>query len=127
MVKVVRLTPGATPDMLANASRVAASADAVIVTAYVRRVEGKGGVTIPTPIAAWIDSLATHRHTVVAAFGNPYLVAQFPNVGSYLVTYGVTDDLERAAARAILGVSHITGRSPVSLPGFFKAGDGIQR
>jgi beta-N-acetylhexosaminidase len=127
VVKMVRLTPGATPDMLANAARVAASADAVIVTAYVRRVEGKGGVSIPTPVAAWIDSLAQQRHVIVAAFGNPYLVAQFPNVGSYLVTYGVTDDLERAAARAILGESRITGKSPVSLPGFFRAGDGIQR
>ncbi|HTI64650.1 MAG TPA: glycoside hydrolase family 3 N-terminal domain-containing protein [Gemmatimonadaceae bacterium] len=127
MVKVVRLTPGATPDMLANAARVAASSDALIVTAYVRRVEGKGGVSIPTPVAAWIDSVAQQRHVIVAAFGNPYLVAQFPNVGSYLVTYGVTDDLERAAARAILGESRITGKSPVSLPGFFRAGDGIQR
>jgi beta-N-acetylhexosaminidase len=113
--------------MLAAAARSAESADAVIVTAYVRRVEGKGGVAVPAPIAAWIDSLAQRRPVVVAAFGNPYLVGQFPDVGSYLVTYGVTDDLERAAARAILGESRITGRSPVSLPGFFKAGDGIQR
>ena len=127
VVKVVRLTPGATSDMLASAARVAESADAVIVTAYVRRVEGKGGVSIPTPVAAWIDSLAQQRHVVVVGFGNPYLIAQFPNVGSYLVTYGVTDDLERAAARGLLGEWRITGKSPVSLPGFFKAGDGIQR
>ena len=113
--------------MLANAARATESADAVIVTAYVRRVEGKGGVTIPTPVASWIDSLSQQRHVIVAAFGNPYIIAQLPSVGSYLVTYGVTDDLERAAARAILGESHITGKSPVSLPGFFKGGDGIQR
>ena len=126
-VRVVRLRPDATPDALADASRAADAADIVIVTAYVRRVEGKGGVSIPAPVAAWIDSLARRQHVIVAAFGNPYLVAQFPSVGSYLVTYGVTDDLERSAARAILGVSRITGKLPVSLPGFFKAGDGIQR
>jgi hypothetical protein len=39
----------------------------------------------------------------------------------------VSDELERAAARALLGQQKITGRAPVSLPGFFKAGDGIQR
>lgn len=127
VVKVVRLTPGATPDMLSNAAHAAESADAVIVTAYVRRVEGKGGVSIPTPVANWIDSLAQHRPLIVAALGNPYLIAQFPNLGSYIVAYGVTDDLERAVARGILGESRITGRSPVSLPGFFSAGDGIQR
>jgi beta-N-acetylhexosaminidase len=64
---------------------------------------------------------------IVVAFGNPYLIRQFPNVGTYMATYGVSDDLERAAARAILGSGHITGRSPVSLPGAFRAGDGIQR
>jgi beta-N-acetylhexosaminidase len=126
-VKVVRLAPGATPDMLANAARAAESSDVVIVTAYVRRVEGRGGVSIPAPVANWIDSLAQQRPMILAAFGNPYLIAQFPNLGSYLVSYGVTDDLERAVARGIRGEWRITGRSPVSLPGFFKAGDGIQR
>ena len=126
-VQVIRLTPGATPDMLADASRAAEAASIVIVTAYVRRVEGKGGVSIPAPVASWIDSLAQRQRVIVAAFGNPYLIAQFPNVGSYLVTYGVTDDLERYAARAILGESHVTGKLPVSLPGFFRVEDGIQR
>jgi hypothetical protein len=44
-----------------------------------------------------------------------------------MVTYGVSDELERAAARAIRGLIPITGKVPVSLPGFFKSGDGIQR
>ena len=126
-VTVIRLTPGATPDMLENAALATERSDVVIVTAYVRRVEGKGGVSVPAPVAAWLDSLAQRKPVVVAAFGNPYLIRQFPNVGSYLVSYGVTDDLERAAARAIRGDTPVTGRSPVSLPGFFKAGDGVQR
>ena len=126
-VTVIRLTPGATPDMLENATRAAERSDVVVVTAYVRRVEGKGGVAMPTPVAAWLDSLAQRRPVIVATFGNPYLIRQFPNVGSYIVTYGVTDDLERAAARVIRGEAQVTGRSPVSLPGFFKAGDGVQR
>jgi beta-N-acetylhexosaminidase len=126
-VTVIRLTPGATPDMLENATRAAERSDVVVVTAYVRRVEGKGGVSIPTAVAAWLDSLAQRKPVVVTAFGNPYLIRQLPNVGSYLVTYGVTDDLERAAARVIRGEARAVGRSPVSLPGFFKAGDGVQR
>jgi hypothetical protein len=44
-----------------------------------------------------------------------------------MATYGVTDDLERAAARAILGADAISGVAPVSLPGFFRAGEGIRR
>jgi len=63
----------------------------------------------------------------VVSFGNPYLIRQFPSVSSYLVTYGVADVLESAAADALLGRAPITGRIPVSLPGFFTRGDGIQR
>jgi hypothetical protein len=44
-----------------------------------------------------------------------------------MVTYAVSDDLERAAARALLGSARITGRAPISLPGFFKLGDGLTR
>jgi hypothetical protein len=44
-----------------------------------------------------------------------------------MVTYGVADVLESAAADALLGRAPITGRVPVSLPGFFTRGDGIQR
>jgi beta-N-acetylhexosaminidase len=61
------------------------------------------------------------------ANGNPYVISQFPRVGSYLVTYGIDASLERAAARAIVGAAPITGRAPISLPGFFGAGDGLRR
>ena len=124
---VIRLTPGANAQQLDSLSRLAATASTVVVTAYVRRVEGEGRVSIPPLIASWVDSVARRKPTVVVSLGNPYLIRQFPNVGTYLNTYGVSENLECAAAAAIYGASPITGRSPVSLPGFFQAGDGIQR
>ena len=124
---VVRLTPAANAQQLDSVSKLAARASSVIVTAYVRRVEGEGRVSIPPLIASWVDSVAQGKPTVVVSLGNPYLIRQFPSVGTYLNTYGVSENLECAAAAAIYGASPITGRSPVSLPGFFKAGDGIQR
>jgi beta-N-acetylhexosaminidase len=124
---VVRIAPGANAQQLDSIARMAAKASTVIVAAYVRRVEGEGRVAVPQPIASWIDSISQHRPTVVVSFGNPYLVRQFPSVGTYVNTYGVSENLECAAAAAIFGSSPITGKSPVSLPGFFKAGDGLQR
>ena len=126
-VQVLKIGPGATPDQLAAAARAAQSASRVIVAAYVRRVEGEGRFAMAQPVSTWIDSLAQRRPVAVVAFGNPYLIRQFPHVGTYMVTYGVSDDLERAAARALRGAGRITGRAPVSLPGFFQAGDGVQR
>src|SRR4029078_6746282 len=122
-----RILPTATPDALAAVDPAIGDAETVIVAAFVRRVEGEGRVAIPEQVAAWIDGLAGRKRVIVVAFGTPYLIRQLPGVGTYLVTYGVTDDLERAAARGIVGADPITGVTPVSLPGFFKAGEGIRR
>jgi len=123
----VKITPTSTRYLLDSLGRMADSAAVVIIAPHVRRVEGEGRPTIPAHIAAWIDTLAQRRPVIVAAFGNPYVIRQFPSVRSYMVTYGVTDDLERAAAAALFGLQPITGRTPVTLPGFFTIGDGIQR
>ena len=127
IIQAGKILPTATPDALAAAERAIGDAEIVIVAAFVRRVEGEGRVVIPPQVAAWIDGLAARRKVIVVAFGNPYIIRQLPNVGTYLVTYGVTDDLERASARAIVGSDSVTGTVPVTLPGFFRAGDGIRR
>jgi beta-N-acetylhexosaminidase len=93
----------------------------------VRRIEGAGRPAVPPHIATWIDDLARKDKVIAVALGNPYLIRQFPNVSTYLTTYGVGDALERAAAAAVLGKAPITGTTPVSLPGFFKRGEGIRR
>ena len=125
--QVFQLSPATDSATLASIAAAVHGADRVIVATYVRRVEGEGRFAIPAPIAAFIDSLGVHERTVAVSFGNPYLIRQFPSVGTYLATYGVADVLESAAADALLGRAPITGRIPVSLPGFFARGDGIQR
>ena len=125
--QTVRVGPNTPASMLDSIGRMATRASMVVVAAYVRRVEGEGRFAMPQPIAAWIDSLARRQRVAVVALGNPYLIRQFPSVGTYMTTYGVGDNLECAAAAALSGANPITGRSPVSLPGFFAAGDGIRR
>jgi beta-N-acetylhexosaminidase len=122
-----KIGPSATRDLLDSLGRVADSSSVVVIATYVRRVEGEGKFAVPPPIAAWIDSIALRRPTVVISFGNPYLIRQFPSVTSYMVTYGVSDVLERSVVNALLGQAPITGKVPVSLPGFFVRGDGLVR
>jgi beta-N-acetylhexosaminidase len=125
--RVFKITPRSGQAELDSIGRIAAGAGRVIVAAYVRRVEGEGRTSIPAHIARWIDNLAARERVVMVSLGNPYLIRQFPRVRTYMVTYGVGDALERAAARAVLGAAPITGRAPVGLPGFFSPGDGISR
>ena len=125
--RVFKVSPATSAADLDSVSRQVAGADRVVVAAYVRRIEGEGRPAVPAHIAGWIDGLAKREKVVAVAFGNPYLIRQFPSASTYLVTYGVGDALERAAAAAVLGRAPVTGTAPVSLPGFFKRGDGIRR
>jgi beta-N-acetylhexosaminidase len=124
---VAKLSPSTAPSQLDSLSNRLRNADAIIIAAYVRRVEGEGRTSVPPHVAAWIDSVAAQRNAAVIAFGNPYIIRQFPRARTYLNTYGVGDALEIAAARALSGVAGISGKSPVSLPGYFRAGDGLTR
>jgi beta-N-acetylhexosaminidase len=125
--RAFKIGPTVSARVLDSIAREVHGADRVVVATYVRRVEGEGRFAIPAHIAAWIDSLATQERVVVVSLGNPYLLRQFPRVGTYLTTYGVADVLERAAAAALLGRAPIGGTVPVSLPGLFTRGDGLRR
>ena len=125
--RVTRVGPRPFPGDLAALAATLDSTDRLVVTTHVRTIEGEGRPAVAPEVATWVDSIARHVPTVVVAFGNPYVVRQFPGVGAYAVTYGRGDALERAAARAIAGLAPITGRAPSSLPGFYRRGDGLRR
>ena len=60
------------------------------------------------------------------SFGNPYLLQSFPSLRTYVVVYGDMPALQQAAARALLGETDVTGKLPISLPGSYPRGTGIQ-
>lgn len=122
--RVVRVTPRMTRAQLDSVVR---PGERLILSTHVRTYEGEGRFAVGRQIAAWIDSLATTNSVIVAAHGNPYVLREFPRVRSYLATYGRGTALETAAARAITGRIAIGGRAPISLPGVFTRGDGLQR
>jgi hypothetical protein len=45
---------------------------------------------------------------------------------SYVVAFGDMPDLQRAAVKGIFGLQDITGKLPISLPGLYPRGTGIQ-
>jgi beta-N-acetylhexosaminidase len=127
VVRDVRISPRTSSAALDSLARLAGDSDRLVVMTYTRTLEGSGRLAIPAHVAGWIGRQAASGKLVVVAGGNPYVIRQFPQVQSYLVTYGRGDAVERAAARAVLGRASITGRAPVTLPGYFARGDGITR
>ncbi len=128
VARSVRVTPRTGQPELDSLLTAALAVDRVVVYTYTRTLEGAGRFAIAPRVAAFVESLAQRGvKTIVVAGGNPYVLRQFPSVKSYVVTYGRGAALEEAAASAVSGGSAIGGRIPVSLPGFFRAGDGLSR
>jgi beta-N-acetylhexosaminidase len=126
-VSTMRVSQRSSAGELDSLAQTAMKADRIVVTTYTRTFEGSGRLAIPAHVAAVINRLAATGKLIVVSGGNPYVIKQFPAVGTYMVTYGRGEALERAAARALLGRAAISGRSPITLPGYFQRGDGISR
>ncbi|KXK04765.1 MAG: glycoside hydrolase [Acidobacteria bacterium OLB17] len=112
-----------------QAARSSASdADIVIVGLFGRvRSGAKNSVGVPENGAAILRSvLAEGKQVIGISFGNPYVLGSFPEMQAYVVAYGDMSSLQRAAARSILGLQPITGRLPITLPGLYPKGTGIQ-
>jgi beta-N-acetylhexosaminidase len=60
--------------------------------------------------------LATGRPVVVAAVVDPYDVAYFPQVSTYLATYGSSEPSLDALVRVVFGEVRPTGTLPVAIP-----------
>jgi beta-N-acetylhexosaminidase len=107
---------------------LAGKADIVIASLYGRVRSGQArSVALPGPGAKALEALIERKAPIVGiSFGNPYLLSSFPKLETYLVAYGDMQSLQEAAAQALLGQSEITGRLPISLPGLYPRGTGIQ-
>ena len=110
------------------AAEKAKAADLVIASLYGRVRSGQArSVALPEPGNRALTSLIAARTPIIGiSFGNPYLLMSFPDLRTYVVAYGDMPSLQQAAARALLGEIDITGRLPISLPGLYPRGTGIQ-
>jgi beta-N-acetylhexosaminidase len=75
-----------------------------------------------------LESLgAGNKPFVAVLFGNPYTATFLQKLPAMLVTYEEFDAVEKAAVRALAGEAPISGKLPISLPGMFPIGHGLER
>ncbi|MDT7808345.1 MAG: beta-N-acetylhexosaminidase [Acidobacteriota bacterium] len=127
-VETVVLDYRSTEDEVRDALERAQKADVVIASMYGRVRSGATNSTgLPEQGARVLSVLLEKKVPVVGiSFGNPYLLQNFTGLQTYFVAYGDMPSLQRATARALLGQSDVTGRLPISLPGLYPRGTGIQ-
>jgi beta-N-acetylhexosaminidase len=121
----------ATEDAPLNFPRLLAaadSADITIISSYVGQNWDAVTASAPQAFAGFVQTLMQRgRKPLVVAFGNPYLLQQLPWLGTYLVAWGGFPVSQTAAARALLGLSPISGHLPISIPPHVVRGTGIER
>ncbi len=106
----------------------AGKADVIIVSMYGRVRTGQArSVALPDPGMKALTELLDRKAPLIGiSFGNPYLLLSVPKLQTYLVAYGDMPSLQEAAAEGLLSKIDITGRLPISLPGLYPRGTGIQ-
>ena len=111
-----------------KALEMAKAADLVIASMYGRVRSGQArSVGLPDPGVRVLTTLIESKIKLLGiSFGNPYLLQSFPGLRTYLVAYGDMPSLQQATARALLGEIDVVGKLPISLPGLYPRGTGIQ-
>jgi len=127
--ELVVVDDGARPsDSYARLLRAADSADVTIVGVYVAQNWDVLDARAPRATVDFLGQLAARgARPMVVAFGNPYLLRDVPEVPGYLVAWGGSPLLQRAAARALIGAAPTTGRLPIAIPGAAPLGAGLTR
>jgi CubicO group peptidase (beta-lactamase class C family) len=98
----------------------------VLASSFARVGAFRGTADMPEAQARLLQRLnAAGRPLIVVSFGSPYLLRQFPDVPVYVCTYGWAESSQRAAISAIFGEHAVGGRLPVTLPGLYSYGHGL--
>ena len=123
-----RIDPRSTPADVAAALATTGKADQLLVAFFVRARSGSGAIAVPAPGAEALRQLSGGAaRTVAVSFGSPYLLREFPGLGTFLAAWGSQEVAQTAAAAALLGETTIGGRLPVTIPGVAARGTGLQK
>jgi beta-N-acetylhexosaminidase len=123
-----RLSDSLRTDEMEKALDLARQADDVVVAAYVKIVLSSGTVDLPAAHAAFLRQLLKQNpRTVLVSFGNPYIGATVPEIPTYICAYDNAKALQEAAAGALFGKAHFSGKLPVTISPAMKFGAGLTR
>jgi len=101
--------------------------DIVVVGVYLSVGSWKGRLGFSKQVQEFLSRIQRMRKPVVTiAFGDPYILAKVPMTDVIITPYTGNRKAEEAVGRALVGATEVRGKLPVTIPGTFKRGDGIE-
>ena len=114
-------------EFIQEAVKIAEKAEVMVFALFSNLSAWKGSVDLePRHIKLVKEMVEGERPVVVVSFGSPYFLRHFPDVDSYLCAYRNVPEAQVAAVKAVFGEIDVRGKLPVSLPGLFPIGHGIE-
>ena len=65
------------------------------------------------------------KPTILIAFGNPYVIRDFPHADVQICAWSASDNQVEQTVPALFGASEVDGSLPISIPPYYKRGDGL--
>ncbi|TAK57713.1 MAG: beta-N-acetylglucosaminidase [Bacteroidetes bacterium] len=104
----------------------AQDADVILVPLFYKAWSGSGVLRRGSAATAFFQSLVKlGKPTVVISFGSPYVVGAIDGANAYLCAYSDCEASTEAAVEALFGEIPTTGKLPVSIPGAYPYGSGV--
>lgn len=76
----------------------------------------------PNAMTVWRAYILQHPRVIMASFGDPYKLYDYPYMRTYVNCYDHTENTQRAYVKLLTGEIKATGKSPVALTGIFERG-----
>ena len=112
-----------------RALSAAASADLVIVPTFLPVRSGTNRLALPQRLQNLLNRMfSTGKPTILISLGSPYIIQALTNQPDiYIAAYSDSEGSQKAAIQAILGRSAFVGQLPITIPGMYRYGHGLQK
>lgn len=117
-VDVVRVSPSTDASIYQRLTKKSQMFDQVIISIYDNPSKS---------LIQFVDDLQSKGKEVIIISFDELILNKLPELGTFLMAWSGQDVMQRAAAKALLGITPISGRLPFNLPPFHKRGEGISR
>ncbi|MDX2151084.1 MAG: glycoside hydrolase family 3 N-terminal domain-containing protein [Bryobacteraceae bacterium] len=125
--RVFHLDPADRAVELREAAEKMQNCSAGVVVAFVTTGANRGDVLLPGEFPSMVERVVSSGKPVaIVAMGSPYTLRAYPKAQAAVATFTTVESSEAAAVQALFGEIPFQGRSPVTIPGVSRLGDGIQ-
>jgi beta-N-acetylhexosaminidase len=128
-VDTERISPSSSPSVYNDLYQQAQNFDKVIFSVYLRPLLGREVQDkMSDSFIQFVKDLQSEdKEVILVSFGELEVLSDLPDLGTFLMAWSGQDVMQRAAAKAILGIKPISGHLPINLLPFHKRGDGLER